>query len=171
MLSSGPFSIRSNGGTDALVREMRSYCDAGYNAVAKLKIGGAPLAEDRDRVEAVLSVLDNGQRLAVDDRDWLQFDCTLSYRVVEYLRTLRMLRDYGWGVDRCIPHGGHQLSLNLASGLHLGGNESYPDLFQPFSGFPDGVAVEDGYVTLPELPGIGLEGKADLMEVLADLSS
>jgi L-alanine-DL-glutamate epimerase-like enolase superfamily enzyme len=96
------------------------------------------------------------------DRDWLQFDCALSYGLVEYLRTLEMLREYGWSPSRCIPHGGHQMSLNIAAGLGLGGNESYPDLFQPYGGFPDGVRVEDGHLTMPELPGIGFEGKADL---------
>jgi L-alanine-DL-glutamate epimerase-like enolase superfamily enzyme len=30
------------------------------------------------------------------DRDWLQFDCALSYGLVEYLRTLDMLRQHGW---------------------------------------------------------------------------
>ncbi|KQW39929.1 hypothetical protein ASC76_00225 [Rhizobacter sp. Root404] len=54
------------------------------------------------------------------------------------------------------------MSLNIAAGLGLGGNESYPDLFQPFGGFPDGVKVDNSYVTLPDLPGIGFEGKADL---------
>ena len=96
------------------------------------------------------------------DRDWLQFDCALSYGLVEYLRTLAMLKDQGWSASRCIPHGGHQMSLAIAAGLGLGGNESYPDLFQPYGGFPDGVRVVDGHVTLPELPGIGFEGKADL---------
>ena len=33
------------------------------------------------------------------------------------------------------PHGGHQMSLAIAAGLGLGGNESYPDLFQPYGGF------------------------------------
>ena len=96
------------------------------------------------------------------DRDWLQFDCALGYGLVEYLRTLDMLKEYGWSPSRCIPHGGHQMSLAIAAGLGLGGNESYPDLFQPYGGFPDGVRVVDGRVTLPELPGIGFEGKADL---------
>jgi L-alanine-DL-glutamate epimerase-like enolase superfamily enzyme len=104
------------------------------------------------------------------DRDWLQFDCALSYGLVEYLRTLEMLRDHGWSACRCIPHGGHQMSLNIAAGLGLGGNESYPDLFQPYGGFPDGVAVEDGYITMPELPGIGFEGKADLFRELRALT-
>jgi L-alanine-DL-glutamate epimerase-like enolase superfamily enzyme len=104
------------------------------------------------------------------DRDWLQFDCALSYGLVEYLRTLEMIKSYGWSFSRCIPHGGHQMSLNIAAGLGLGGNESYPDLFQPYGGFPDGVEVEDGYVTLPDLPGIGFEGKASLYREMLKLA-
>ncbi|MGC0141649.1 mandelate racemase/muconate lactonizing enzyme family protein [Pseudactinotalea sp. Z1732] len=104
------------------------------------------------------------------DLDWLQFDCALSYGLVEYLRILDMLGEHGWSPSRCIPHGGHQMSLNIAAGLGLGGNEAYPDLFQPFGGFPDGIEVTDGHVTLPELPGIGFEGKSDLATVMADLA-
>lgn len=104
------------------------------------------------------------------DRDWLQFDCALSYGLVEYLRILDMLRENGWSPTRCIPHGGHQMSLNIAAGLGLGGNESYPDLFQPFGGFPNGVEVVDGRLTLPDLPGIGFEGKSDLFARMSELS-
>ena len=100
------------------------------------------------------------------DRDWLQFDCALSYGLVEYLRTLDMLREHGWSPRRCIPHGGHQMSLNIAAGLGLGGNESYPDVFQPFGGFADGTPVIDGYVTMPDVPGIGIEAKPRLHTVL-----
>ncbi len=96
------------------------------------------------------------------DRDWLQFDCALSYGLVEFRRTLDALAKHGWSWRRVIPHGGHQMSLMIAAGLGLGGNESYPDLFQPYGGFPDGVKPIDGHVTLPELPGIGFEGKSDL---------
>ena len=104
------------------------------------------------------------------DRDWLQFDCALSYGLVEYLRTLEMLKSYGWSPKRCIPHGGHQMSLNIAAGLGLGGNESYPDLFQPYGGFPDGVNVQDGHIVMPDLPGIGFEGKADLYKEMKALA-
>src|ERR1039458_7934124 len=104
------------------------------------------------------------------DRDWLQFDCALSYGLCEYLRTLQVIRTAGWSPRRCIPHGGHQMSLNIAAGLGLGGNENYPDLFQPFGGFPDGVRVENGYVTMLELPGIGFEGKAELIRVMRQLA-
>ena len=104
------------------------------------------------------------------DRDWLQFDCALSYGLCEYLRILEVLHVAGWSPRRCIPHGGHQMSLNIAAGLGLGGNESYPDLFQPYGGFPDGVRVEGGYITMPELPGIGFEGKSDLIRVMHQLA-
>jgi L-alanine-DL-glutamate epimerase-like enolase superfamily enzyme len=226
---------------EALKDEMRGYLDRGYNVV-KMKIGGAALDEDLQRIDAALSVLQDGQKLAVDangrfdmdtaiayakalsqydlfwyeeagdpldyelqavlrnyydkpmatgenlfsmqdarnliryggmraDRDWLQFDCALSYGLVEYLRTLDMLRQHGWSPSRCIPHGGHQMSLNIAAGLGLGGNESYPDLFQPFGGFPDGVEVIDGHITMPDLPGIGFEGKANLYREMQALSA
>jgi L-alanine-DL-glutamate epimerase-like enolase superfamily enzyme len=104
------------------------------------------------------------------DRDILQFDCALSYGLVEYLRILDMLKEYGWSPRRCIPHGGHQMSLNIAAGLGLGGNESYPGIFQPFGGFADGIPVEDGYVRLPEIPGIGFEAKSDLFRVMKALT-
>ncbi|MEO8755105.1 MAG: mandelate racemase/muconate lactonizing enzyme family protein [Casimicrobiaceae bacterium] len=227
-------------GLAGLEREMRSYLDRGYSVVKK-KIGGASLAEDRKRIEAVLRLLGPGQNLAVDangrfdlptaieyakalsdydlfwyeepgdpldyalqaelaqhyakpmatgenlfsmqdarnliryggmraDRDWLQFDCALAYGLVEYLRTLDMLKANGWSPSRCIPHGGHQMSLAIAAGLGLGGNESYPDLFQPYGGFPDGVKVRDSIVTLPELPGVGFEGKADLYREMRALA-
>jgi L-alanine-DL-glutamate epimerase-like enolase superfamily enzyme len=104
------------------------------------------------------------------DRDWLQFDCALSYGLCEYQRTLEVIRELGWSPRRCIPHGGHQMSLAIAAGLGLGGNESYPDLFQPFGGFPDGVRVEAGHVRIPDLPGIGFEGKSDLIAVMRSLA-
>jgi L-alanine-DL-glutamate epimerase-like enolase superfamily enzyme len=103
------------------------------------------------------------------DRDWLQFDCALSYGLVEYLRTLAMLTEQGWSWRRVVPHGGHQMSLNIAAGLGLGGNESYPGVFQPFGGFADGIPVQDGRVRLPEVPGIGFEAKSDLYQVLSKL--
>ena len=104
------------------------------------------------------------------DRDVLQFDCALSYGLVEYLRILEMLKDYGWTPARCNPHGGQQMSLNLAAGLGLGGNESYPGVFQPFGGFADGIPVENSYVRLPDIPGIGFEAKKELHRVMKALA-
>jgi L-alanine-DL-glutamate epimerase-like enolase superfamily enzyme len=226
-------------GLEGLKDEMRGYRELGYRTV-KMKIGGAPLADDLRRIEAVLEVMGDGAGLCVDangrfdlatalayaralepyglrwfeeagdpldyalqaelsaaygppmatgenlfsmadarnlvryagmrpDRDVLQFDCALSYGLVEYLRTLAMLAEHGWSSRRVVPHGGHQMSLNIAAGLRLGGNESYPGVFQPFGGFADGIAVEDGMVALPEIPGVGFEAKANLYTVLRGL--
>ncbi len=102
--------------------------------------------------------------------DVLQFDPALSYGLVEYLKTLGMLEKNGWSPRSCIPHGGHQMALNIAAGLGLGGNESYPDVFKPFNGFADDVAVEEGRVGFSDLPGIGIEDKAALRGVLEELS-
>ena len=225
---------------DALRKEMRRYVDRGYTVV-KMKIGGASIDEDRQRIDAVLDEIGDEAQLAVDangrfnletaisyahmlrqyplfwyeeagdpldyslqaalaefypapmatgenlfshqdarnllrhggmrpDRDWLQFDRALSYGLCEYLRTLDVIRAAGWSPRRCIPHGGHQMSLNIAAGLGLGGNESYPDLFQPYGGFPDSVGVEDGHIEMPDLPGIGFEGKSDLIRVMRELA-
>jgi L-alanine-DL-glutamate epimerase-like enolase superfamily enzyme len=91
------------------------------------------------------------------DRDWLQFDCSLSYGLVEYLRALKILEAMGWSPRRLVPHGGHRLSPNIAAGLHPGGDESCPDVFRPYNGFADDLPVEDGYVRLPDSPGAGFE--------------
>ncbi|TWT02823.1 mandelate racemase/muconate lactonizing enzyme family protein [Reyranella sp. CPCC 100927] len=224
---------------EQLTEEMRHYLDLGYRHV-KMKIGGVPLADDLKRIEAVLKLVGEGERLAVDvngrfdlptamawgralapyglkwyeepldpldylahaalatqydgviatgenlfsmqdarnlvrhgglrsDRDILQFDPALSYGLVEYLRTLQMLKANGWSPRRCVPHGGHQFALNIAVGLQLGGNESYPQVFAPFGGFADDCPVVDGRVRLPDLPGIGFEAKNDLWAVMKTL--
>jgi len=103
------------------------------------------------------------------DRDVLQMDAALSYGLVEYLRTLDMLRGAGWSAEQCIPHGGHQFNLAIAAGLHLGGCESYPGVFAPFGGFSDAAPLESGFVGLSEAPGIGMEDKASLRAILDDL--
>ncbi|MCM3709119.1 mandelate racemase/muconate lactonizing enzyme family protein [Sporosarcina luteola] len=223
-------------GLTELQDEMKRYLALGYRDV-KMKVGGASLKEDMQRIEAVLDILPKGSGLMVDangrfdlkyaiefgenikdyeliwyeeagdpldyylqaelskryphaiatgenifslqdatnlirygglnpEKDFLQFDCALSYGLVEYLRILEMLKEFGWSSRRCIPHGGHQMSLNIAAGLALHGNESYPGVFEPFGGFADNYAVEDGYVKMPEIPGIGFEAKSDLYELL-----
>lgn len=219
-------------GIEGLKAEMQGYLDRGYTTV-KMKIGGASLSEDAERIEAVLRLLPTAEHLAVDangrfdretalaysnvlaqyglkwyeepgdpldyalnaevcsdsvtpvatgenlfshqdvrnllrfggmrpGRDYLQMDPALSYGITEYVRMMRELHSLGWGVDRCIPHGGHQFGLQAAAGFGLYGNESYPDVFFPIGGFADGIEVEDGYVRNPDVPGIGIEHKAPL---------
>jgi D(-)-tartrate dehydratase len=224
------------GSLDDLRDEMRSYLDLGYVDL-KLKIGGATLAEDLERIEAVLGILPSGSRLAVDANglfklrqalayakaldaydllwyeepcdpldyaahatlaeaypgrlatgenlfsvqevrnllrhgglrphlDTLQMDPALCYGVSEYVAMLRELSGRGWSTQRCCPHGGHQYNLGIAAAFGLGGCESYPKVFQPFGGFADAMPVEAGRVRLPETPGIGIESKAALRDVI-----
>ena len=100
------------------------------------------------------------------DRDILQMDPALSYGLTEFRRTVAMLFDSGWNPDRCVPHGGHQFNLAIASAYHLHGCESYPGIFEPFGGFADGYPDRGRLRRLPDAPGIGLEQKASLAPVL-----
>jgi L-alanine-DL-glutamate epimerase-like enolase superfamily enzyme len=216
--------------------EIKGYLELGYGAV-KMKIGGVALDQDLMRIEAVLDVVEDGAKLAVDangrfdlrtalayaealgefgllwleepldpldyqshailaeqyggslatgenlfsmqdarnlvrhaglraDRDMLQFDPALSYGLVEYLRTIEMLEAHGWQRRSLIPHGGHQFALDIAIGLGLGGNESYPAVFRPFGGFADDQPIVNGRVAPHATPGIGFEGKNDLYAVM-----
>ena len=58
--------------------EMRRHLDAGYTMV-KMKIGGLPLGEDLRRVEAVLTVVGAGNRLAVDANCKFDRETALAY--------------------------------------------------------------------------------------------
>jgi L-alanine-DL-glutamate epimerase-like enolase superfamily enzyme len=229
-------------GIRGLVDEMQAYRDDGYTLM-KMKVGGAPLDEDRARIEAVLQVTGGGGNLAVDangaldldtarayaecldayglawfeepvdpldyqahadlaadcatpiavgenlfsladarnlvrhaglrsDRDWLQFDPSLCYGPTEFIAMVQMCRELGWSPRRQSPHGGQLLGLALAAGLQLGGTETYPLVFQPFGGFGDDARVVDGQISPTEIPGVGVESKAELYEtVLAPLVS
>lgn len=63
---------------DKLKDEMRSYIDRGYTVVKK-KIGGADLDEDLRRIDSVLSVLQDGQKLAVDANGRFDLDTAVKY--------------------------------------------------------------------------------------------
>lgn len=209
--------------------EMRQCRELGYRLM-KMKIGGAPLADDMKRIEWALEIAGAGQNLAVDangrfdlatalaytramegyglgwfeepvepldylahavlcdatdmavatgenlfsvqdfrnlvrhggmrpHKDWIQPDPSLCYGLTECLRILDMADRAGWSRRRCVPHGGHQLGLNMAAGLQLGGTESYPGVFKPYGGFADTIPVVDGYTKPHDTPGIGMELK------------
>jgi L-alanine-DL-glutamate epimerase-like enolase superfamily enzyme len=212
--------------------EMRQCRDLGYRLM-KMKIGGAPLAEDLKRIEWALEITGGGDNLAVDANgrldldtaiayaramepyklgwfeepvdpldymahavlcdttslpiatgenlfsvqdfrnlvrhggmrphlDWLQPDPSLCYGLTENLRILDMAERAGWSRRRTVPHGGHQLGLNMAAGLQLGGTESYPGVFKPYGGFADSIPVVDGYTRPHDTPGLGMELKAEM---------
>lgn len=74
-------------GLGTLRDEMRSYLDLGYAAV-KMKIGGAPMPEDLARVEAVIDVVGDGARVAVDANG--RFDRSAAVEWAEALAAYRL---------------------------------------------------------------------------------
>jgi D(-)-tartrate dehydratase len=216
-----------------LIGEMERTRALGYR-LCKMKIGGADIDTDRQRIEWALSVVGDGQNLAVDangrfgleeaiaygrmieeynlcwyeepvdpldyqahavlaectpvpiatgenlfstqdfrnllrhgglraDRDWLQPDPSLCYGLTECLRIIDLAKSMGWARVQTVPHGGHQLGLHMAIGLGLGGTESYPGVFQPYGGFADDVAIENGMTGPPDAPGLGVETRAQMI--------
>jgi D(-)-tartrate dehydratase len=226
-------------GVKELEDEIRARLDQGYTTM-KIKVGGAPVAEDVARVEAALKVVESSENLAVDanagfdrthalayaralapyrlrwfeeptdpldyallaevagiydppigtgenlfstqdvanlvrygglraGRDILQIDVPQSYGIVQFSRTLEMLKRSGWERKALFPHGGNQMTLAIVGGFGLGGCEAYPGVFGIFAGFADDAKVENGYIELTDRPGIGFEAQNALYAVMREL--
>jgi len=104
------------------------------------------------------------------DRDILQTDVPQSYGIVQFSRTLAMLERRGWTRKSVFPHGGNQMTLHIVGGFGLGGCEAYPGVLGVFAGFADDAKVENGWLELPERPGIGFEGQNALYAVMKELA-
>lgn len=226
-------------GVRELQDEIRSKLDQGYTTM-KIKVGGVPVPQDVERVEAALRVVRASENLAVDanagfdrtralayaealapyrlrwfeeptdpldyallaevasvyeapigtgenlfstqdvanlvrfgglraDRDILQIDVPQSYGIAQFARTLAVLEGLGWSRTALFPHGGNQMTLAIVGGFGLGGCEAYPGVFGIFAGFADDAKVEDGYLRLPDRPGIGFEAQNALYAVMREL--
>jgi L-alanine-DL-glutamate epimerase-like enolase superfamily enzyme len=244
--ASPKIAVYASGGHYRDKDDIEGLCDDIRRAIGqghrrfKIKIGGAALAEDIKRIEAVFGVLERGMGLAVDgngtfgraktlqylealkpyplawieepvhpldfeltrdiaslsslpiatgenlfsrddarnllrygglhsDRDLLQFDISLSYGIVEYLRILDDLSEQGWARARCAPHAGHLLAMNAVAGLGLGLAEVAMDTSTMFGKLTADVPVSDGHVTLGDAPGAGFERIAVYPEIFGSL--
>ena len=101
----------------------------------------------------------------------IRIDVPQSYGIVQFSRTLEMLRLYGWKRHSIFPHGGNQMTLAIVGGFGLGGCEAYPGVFGIFAGFADDARVEAGYLKLPDRPGIGFEAQNTLYAVMRELAA
>ena len=244
--ASAKIAIYASGGHYRAANDVEGLCDDIRRAIGqghrrfKIKIGGASLADDIKRIEAVCEVLERGMSLAVDgngtfdraktisylealkpyplawveepvhpldfdlhrdiaahtaiplatgenlfsrddarnlirygglrkDRDLLQFDISLSYGIVEYLRILDDLDAQGWKRERCAPHAGHLLAMNTVAGLGLGLAEVAMDTSTLFGMLTAHVPVSDGTVTLSDAPGTGFEQLPMFSEIFGGL--
>jgi L-alanine-DL-glutamate epimerase-like enolase superfamily enzyme len=244
--ASAKIAIYASGGHYRASNDIAGLCDDLRRAIGqghrrfKIKIGGASLADDIKRIEAVFGVLERGMSLAVDgngtfdrektirylealrpypiawieepvhpldfdlhrdvaaqtttplatgenlfsrddarnlirhaglrkDRDILQFDVSLSYGIIEYLRILDDLDEHGWQRDRCAPHAGHLLAMNAVAGLGLGLAEVAMDTSTLFGKLTANVPVSDGTATLSGAPGTGFEQIPIFSEIFGGL--
>lgn len=103
------------------------------------------------------------------DRDLIQIDPALSYGLVEYANIVRLAEAGDWPRLRMVPHAGHLLALHAVAGLRLGAHEvaARPDFV--LGGLQDGVLIDRGEATLPQMPGIGFEAHPRLWAVLEKL--
>ncbi len=230
---------RPSNDINGLCDDVRRAIDQGHRRF-KIKIGGATLANDIKRMEAVFGVIERGMSFAVDgngtfgydktiqyldalkpyplawieepvhpldfelhraiaarsevpiatgenlfsrddarnliryaglrkDLDLLQFDISLSYGIVEYLRILDDLGEQGWRRERCAPHAGHLLAMNAVAGLGLGLAEVAMDTSTLFGKLTANIQVSDGFATPPSAPGTGFEQTPIFLEVFGCL--
>ncbi len=83
---------------DALREEMRGYLAQGFTTV-KMKIGGVTLGEDMKRVEAVLDLVGDPARLAVDANGRFNLRDALSYAEALEPYGLRWFEEAGDSLD------------------------------------------------------------------------
>ncbi|MCC7452218.1 MAG: mandelate racemase [Anaerolineae bacterium] len=114
-----PIPVYAGGGyyfpTDDILRlkdETRQFLDQGYTHI-KIKIGGQPLATDRKRIEAVLSLLPAGSHLAVDAMN--RYSLEAASQVAQALAAY----DLRWFEDMCDP-------LDFAAHAQIAGSYTPP---------------------------------------------
>jgi L-alanine-DL-glutamate epimerase-like enolase superfamily enzyme len=207
----------------------------------KVKVGGAPIAEDLKRLDAAIQIVGSPQNLAVDanaawqrpaaieyakalqpyqlrwleeptdpldfsllselvqfydapiatgenlfstqdirnliqfgqlrsESDIIQIDVPQSYGIVQFSKTLALMKEMGWKRYSVFPHGGNLMTLAIVAGFGLGGCEAYPDVFGVFAGFNDDAKVNEGMITLSDRPGIGFEGQNELYRLMQSIA-
>jgi D(-)-tartrate dehydratase len=106
------------------------------------------------KAEARLLQRHGGLRKA---HDILLFDPVHCYGLTHYCEIVDDMTSAGWPRSAFWPHGGHLFSLHIVAALGLGGAEITPFAFAPFSGAAPGLVIEEGFIDLPQAPGIGFE--------------
>jgi L-alanine-DL-glutamate epimerase-like enolase superfamily enzyme len=153
---------------DGLVRlqdELKEYVALGFQAF-KIKIGGASLSKDMERIEAALDICGHGSHLAVDANGRFDFETAMSYgRLIEPLG-LRWYEEVGDPLDfdlnkRIVDvySGAIATGENLFSSqdvknlLNFGGMRPGRDIFQMDAGLSYGLTEFGRIIALLEQHG------------------
>ena len=139
-------------GVDGLRDEFRAYRDMGFTAY-KMKIGGAPLAEDLVRIEAALDIAGDGARLSVDANGRFDLATALAYAEALAPYKLRWFEEIGdpldYDLNRRVIEAydgpvatGENLfsSADVTNLVRYGGMRQGRDVFQMDAGLSYGLA-------------------------------
>ena len=142
-------------GVNRLRDEFLAYRDMGFTAF-KMKIGGAPLAEDLVRIEAALEIAGDGSRLSVDANGRFDLATALAYAEALAPYRLRWFEEIGdpldYNLNRRVVEAydgpvatGENLfsSADVTNLLRYGGMRPGRDVFQMDAGLSYGL-VEYG---------------------------
>jgi L-alanine-DL-glutamate epimerase-like enolase superfamily enzyme len=146
--------------------ELRRYRDMGFNAF-KMKIGGAPLAQDMRRIEEALEVVDgDGSRLAVDANGRFDFETAVAYGKAMAPYGLRWFEEIGDPLDFDLNRRAvESISSRVATGenlfscadtlnlLRFGGMRPGRDIFQMDAGLAYGLTEYARMLELMERHG------------------
>ncbi|WP_423458489.1 enolase C-terminal domain-like protein [Ottowia sp. VDI28] len=148
-----------------LVDELSGYRDLGFSAF-KIKVGGAPMPQDIERVQAALEIAREGGHLAVDANG--RFDLPTAIAYAEWLQPLRLrwYEEVGDPLDfelnrQVIERYGGPVATgeNLFSVadvrnlLRFGGMRPGVDVFQMDAGLAYGLTEYAGMLALMEASG------------------
>lgn len=135
-----------------LQEELKGYRDMGFDAF-KIKIGGASLSADIERIDAAIEIAGNGQRVAVDANG--RFDTETAVRYLETMssRKLRWFEEPGDPLDfKLLNQLTNITDMPLATGenlfstqdtqnlLRYGGMKPGRDIFQMDAGLSYGLS-------------------------------
>ena len=151
--------------TKRLRQELEHYQNLGYQAF-KMKIGGASMAEDLERINTALSVAGTGTNLAVDANGRFDLDAALEYGEAIAPLELRWYEEPGDPLDYRLNHelarhyeGALATGENLFSQrdmtnlVHFGGMRRGKDIFQMDAGLSYGLTEYISMVRQLEIAG------------------
>jgi L-alanine-DL-glutamate epimerase-like enolase superfamily enzyme len=145
--------------------ELRDYQAMGFSAF-KMKIGGAPLAEDIKRIEEALAIAGDGSRLSVDANGRFDLETALAYARAIAPYNLRWFEEIGDPLDFAlnaevakvyagrIATGENLFSLaDTRNLLNFGGMRPGRDIFQMDAGLSYGLTEYARMIALLEARG------------------
>ncbi len=142
----------STDSTNRLQEELKGYRDVGFDAF-KIKIGGASLNQDMERIDAALDITGDGGRVAVDANGRFDIETAMRYLEAMSSRALRWFEEPGDPLDfKLLSQLAKITDVPLATGenlfstqdtqnlLRYGGMKPDRDIFQMDAGLSYGLS-------------------------------